>query len=185
MAIIHPLQQRMSSTETKVVVGVIWVLALLLAFPQYYYSNTDELPGRVVCYIDWPEYTLCDFKKMWVSPLSGQRVPLIMNWKQMWEDGVCIQCKWESAEKKHESFLFFVVNKLKVHHRGFVFFLLCKANASSWTREKDDQIWLRPRSTIYFPFVILPVQIQQTKRNCVCFSRAVYHVLNRAKNIST
>lgn len=67
MAIIHPLQQRMSSTETKVVVGVIWVLALLLAFPQYYYSTTDELPGRVVCYIDWPEYSVCDFKKMWVS----------------------------------------------------------------------------------------------------------------------
>lgn len=64
MAIIHPLQQRMSSTETKVVVGVIWVLALLLAFPQYYYSTTDQLPGRVVCYIDWPEYTVCDFKKM-------------------------------------------------------------------------------------------------------------------------
>ncbi|KAG7280946.1 hypothetical protein CRUP_009233 [Coryphaenoides rupestris] len=65
MAIIHPLQQRMSATETKVVVGVIWVLALLLAFPQYYYSNTSQLPGRVVCYIDWPEYTLCDFKKMY------------------------------------------------------------------------------------------------------------------------
>lgn len=64
MAIIHPLQQRMSSTETKVVVAVIWLLALLLAFPQYYYSTTDELPGRVVCYIDWPEYTVCDFKKM-------------------------------------------------------------------------------------------------------------------------
>ncbi|CAL8248321.1 unnamed protein product [Merluccius merluccius] len=65
MAIIHPLQQRMSATETKVVVGVIWVLALLLAFPQYYYSNIIDLPGRVVCYIDWPEYTLCDFKKMY------------------------------------------------------------------------------------------------------------------------
>uniref|UniRef100_A0A3P8W3T2 Substance-P receptor n=1 Tax=Cynoglossus semilaevis TaxID=244447 RepID=A0A3P8W3T2_CYNSE len=58
VAIIHPLHQRMSSTETKVVVGVIWVLALLLAFPQYYYSNTEQLPGRVVCYIDWPEYTV-------------------------------------------------------------------------------------------------------------------------------
>lgn len=64
MAIIHPLQQRMSSTETKVVVGVIWVLALLLAFPQYYYSTTDQVPGRVLCYIDWPEYDVCDFKKM-------------------------------------------------------------------------------------------------------------------------
>ncbi|KAM9822747.1 substance-P receptor-like isoform 2-T2 [Syngnathus typhle] len=65
MAIIHPLQQRMSSTETKVVVGVIWVLALLLAFPQYYYSNIEQYPERVVCFIDWPEYTICDFKKMY------------------------------------------------------------------------------------------------------------------------
>ncbi len=64
MAIIHPLKQRMSSTQTKVVIGVIWVLALLLAFPQYYYSDTDQLPGRVVCYIDWPEYTVLDFKTM-------------------------------------------------------------------------------------------------------------------------
>ena len=64
VAIIHPLQQRMSATETKVVVVVIWVLALLLAFPQYYYSNTLQLPGRVVCYINWPEYPEYDFKKM-------------------------------------------------------------------------------------------------------------------------
>ncbi|XP_061585747.1 tachykinin receptor 1a [Cololabis saira] len=65
MAIIHPLQQRMSSTETKVVVAVIWVLALLLAFPQYYYSNTDQFPDRVVCYIDWPIYTVFDFKRLY------------------------------------------------------------------------------------------------------------------------
>ncbi|KTG43046.1 hypothetical protein cypCar_00006868 [Cyprinus carpio] len=55
----------MSATQTKVVIGVIWVLALLLAFPQYYYSDTDQLPGRVVCYIDWPEYTVLDFKTMY------------------------------------------------------------------------------------------------------------------------
>ncbi|XP_053195522.1 substance-P receptor-like [Scomber japonicus] len=65
MAIIHPLQQRLSSTETRVVIGVIWMLALLLAFPQYYYSSTTVLPGRTVCYIDWPEYTTVDFKKIY------------------------------------------------------------------------------------------------------------------------
>ncbi|XP_013994474.1 substance-P receptor [Salmo salar] len=68
MAIIHPLRQRLSSAETRVVIGVIWVLALLLAFPQYYYSTTDQLPGRTVCYIQWPEYTddtAMDFKKMY------------------------------------------------------------------------------------------------------------------------
>ncbi|KAI3362493.1 hypothetical protein L3Q82_012782, partial [Scortum barcoo] len=65
MAIIHPLQQRLTSTETRVVIGVIWVLALLLAFPQYYYSSTAVLPGRTVCYIDWPEYSTVDFKKIY------------------------------------------------------------------------------------------------------------------------
>ncbi|KAM9307122.1 tachykinin receptor 1b [Pholidichthys leucotaenia] len=65
MAIIHPLQQRLSSVETRVVIGVIWMLALLLAFPQYYYSSTALLPARTVCYIDWPEYTIVDFKKIY------------------------------------------------------------------------------------------------------------------------
>uniref|UniRef100_A0A4W4G161 G-protein coupled receptors family 1 profile domain-containing protein n=1 Tax=Electrophorus electricus TaxID=8005 RepID=A0A4W4G161_ELEEL len=61
MAIIHPLKQRLSSTQTKVIISVIWALALLLAFPQYYYSNMDWLPGRVVCYIDWPDPSLDPF----------------------------------------------------------------------------------------------------------------------------
>ncbi|MEQ2234904.1 Substance-P receptor [Ilyodon furcidens] len=64
MAIIHPLKLRLSSTLTRVVIGVIWVLAFLLAFPQYLYSSTTVLPGRTVCYIDWPENTTVDFKKM-------------------------------------------------------------------------------------------------------------------------
>uniref|UniRef100_A0A3Q1BKV4 G-protein coupled receptors family 1 profile domain-containing protein n=1 Tax=Amphiprion ocellaris TaxID=80972 RepID=A0A3Q1BKV4_AMPOC len=65
MAIIHPLQQRLSSTQTRVVIAVIWMLALLLAFPQYHYSSTALLPGRTVCYIDWPENTSVDFKKIY------------------------------------------------------------------------------------------------------------------------
>ncbi|KAF7653858.1 hypothetical protein LDENG_00077580 [Lucifuga dentata] len=65
MAIIRPLQQRLSSTETGLVMGVIWLLALLLAFPQYHYSSTASLPGRTVCYIDWPEYTTIDFRKIY------------------------------------------------------------------------------------------------------------------------
>lgn len=76
MAIIHPLQQRLTSTETRVVIGVMWMLALLLAFPQYYYSATALLPGRTVCYIDWPEYTTVDFKKMWVA-IRGENQNII------------------------------------------------------------------------------------------------------------
>ena len=43
MAIIHPLQPRLSATATKVVICVIWILALLLAFPQGYYSTTETM----------------------------------------------------------------------------------------------------------------------------------------------
>ncbi|XP_062452762.1 substance-P receptor [Rhea pennata] len=56
MAIIHPLQPRLSAAATKVVIGVIWLLAFLLAFPQGYYSVTEELPGRLVCLVEWPEH---------------------------------------------------------------------------------------------------------------------------------
>ncbi|NXX96995.1 NK1R protein, partial [Centropus bengalensis] len=56
MAIIHPLQPRLSATATKVVIGIIWLFAFLLAFPQGYYSVTEELPGRLVCLVEWPEH---------------------------------------------------------------------------------------------------------------------------------
>ncbi|NXG90100.1 NK1R protein, partial [Stercorarius parasiticus] len=57
MAIIHPLKPRLSATATKVVIGVIWLLAFLLAFPQGYYSVMEELPGRLVCLVEWPEHS--------------------------------------------------------------------------------------------------------------------------------
>ncbi|NXC38935.1 NK1R protein, partial [Penelope pileata] len=57
MAIIHPLQPRLSATATKVVIGVIWLLAFLLAFPQGYYSVMEKLPGRLVCLVAWPEHS--------------------------------------------------------------------------------------------------------------------------------
>ncbi|NXK20445.1 NK1R protein, partial [Arenaria interpres] len=57
MAIIHPLQPRLSATATKVVISVIWLLAFLLAFPQGYYSVMEELPGRLVCLVEWPEHS--------------------------------------------------------------------------------------------------------------------------------
>ncbi|XP_053822315.1 substance-P receptor [Vidua chalybeata] len=55
MAIIHPLRPRLSAAATKALIGLIWLLALLLAFPQGYFSVTAELPGRLVCLVEWPE----------------------------------------------------------------------------------------------------------------------------------
>ncbi|EPY76723.1 tachykinin receptor 3 [Camelus ferus] len=55
MAIIDPLKPRLSATATKIVIGGIWILAFLLAFPQCLYSKTKVLPGRTLCYVQWPE----------------------------------------------------------------------------------------------------------------------------------
>ncbi|XP_001368100.3 neuromedin-K receptor [Monodelphis domestica] len=55
MAIIDPLKPRLSATATKVVIGSIWILAFLLAFPQCLYSKTKVMPGRTLCYVQWPE----------------------------------------------------------------------------------------------------------------------------------
>ncbi|KAJ1217431.1 hypothetical protein NDU88_005025, partial [Pleurodeles waltl] len=54
MAIIDPLKPRLSATSTKVVIGSIWILAFLLAFPQCLYSKTKVLPGRTLCLVAWP-----------------------------------------------------------------------------------------------------------------------------------
>ncbi|NXA15455.1 NK1R protein, partial [Sapayoa aenigma] len=55
VAIIHPLRPRLSASATKVLLGLIWLLAFLLAFPQGYYSVMAELPDRRVCLVEWPE----------------------------------------------------------------------------------------------------------------------------------
>ncbi|KAI5226072.1 Neuromedin-K Receptor [Manis pentadactyla] len=55
MAIIDPLKPRLSATATKIVIGSIWILAFLLAFPQFLYSKTKVMPGRTLCYVQWPE----------------------------------------------------------------------------------------------------------------------------------
>ncbi|XP_054036426.1 neuromedin-K receptor isoform X1 [Dryobates pubescens] len=54
MAIIDPLKPRLSAMATKVVIGSIWILAFLLAFPQCLYSITKVMPGRTLCYVAWP-----------------------------------------------------------------------------------------------------------------------------------
>uniref|UniRef100_A0A8B9HXB6 Tachykinin receptor 2 n=1 Tax=Astyanax mexicanus TaxID=7994 RepID=A0A8B9HXB6_ASTMX len=55
MAIIHPLKSRLSSTTTKIVIGVIWAVAFSLAFPQCFYSSTKVYSHRTVCMVEWPD----------------------------------------------------------------------------------------------------------------------------------
>ncbi|XP_037530858.1 tachykinin receptor 3a isoform X4 [Nematolebias whitei] len=65
MAIIHPLKPRLSAKVTTGIIGCIWSLAVVLAFPLCYFSTTRVLPRRTICYVAWPRYNLCDFSKVY------------------------------------------------------------------------------------------------------------------------
>ncbi|XP_074899767.1 substance-P receptor isoform X2 [Buteo buteo] len=78
MAIIHPLQPRLSATATKVVIGIIWLLAFLLAFPQGYYSVMEELPGRLVCLVEWPEHSTNYFSYHFCMTILIYFLPLLV-----------------------------------------------------------------------------------------------------------
>ncbi|XP_055488639.1 neuromedin-K receptor-like [Leucoraja erinacea] len=74
MAIIHPLQPRMSATVTKVIIASIWGLATVLAFPLCYYSEIKQQPGRVLCQLNWPG----DFIYQIALLILGYVLPLIV-----------------------------------------------------------------------------------------------------------
>ncbi|XP_062925165.1 neuromedin-K receptor-like [Mobula hypostoma] len=74
MAIIHPLQPRMSSTVTKVIIASIWSLATILAFPLCYYSKIKQLPKRVLCQLNWPG----DFIYQIALLILGYVLPLVV-----------------------------------------------------------------------------------------------------------
>ncbi|XP_002666594.1 neuromedin-K receptor [Danio rerio] len=54
MAIIHPMKPRLSAKVTKAVIVCVWILAAFLSFPLCFYSVTEVLPHRTVCYVAWP-----------------------------------------------------------------------------------------------------------------------------------
>ncbi|XP_030060710.1 substance-K receptor [Microcaecilia unicolor] len=55
MAIIHPFKLRLSAVNTKIIIGIIWLVAFGLAFPQYFYADIIDGKGRKICLVDWPE----------------------------------------------------------------------------------------------------------------------------------
>ncbi|XP_030623999.1 tachykinin receptor 1b [Chanos chanos] len=204
MAIIHPLQQRLSSTETKLVVGVIWVLAALLAFPQYYYSSTAQLPGRVVCYIDWPEYTLWDFKKMYyVSlvvliyslPLLVMGCAYLVVGLSLWAseipgDSSDRYCEQLAAKRKVVKMMVVVVCTFAICWLPFhIYFLLHQFFPHLFEERFIQQVylgimWLAMSSTMYNPFIYCLLNdrfragFQRAFGWCPCISAGSYEGLD-------
>uniref|UniRef100_A0A3B4AFD6 Substance-P receptor n=1 Tax=Periophthalmus magnuspinnatus TaxID=409849 RepID=A0A3B4AFD6_9GOBI len=192
MAIIHPLQQRMSSTETKVVVAVIWVLALLLAFPQYYYSNTDQLPGRVVCYIDW--YYVCVAILIYFLPLLVMGCAYLVVGLSLWAseipgDSSDRYKEQLTAKRKVVKMMIVVVCTFAICWLPYhVYFLLHQFFPDMFEERYIQQVylfimWLAMSSTMYNPIIYCCLNdrfragFKQAFRCCPCVPRGSYEGL--------
>ncbi|TSR04312.1 Substance-P receptor [Bagarius yarrelli] len=203
MAIIHPLKQRLSSTQTKVIIGVIWVLAFLLTFPQYYYSDVEQLPGRIVCYIDWPEYTVMDFKKIYYVcvavliyflPLLVMGCAYLVVGLNLWASEIPGDCSGRyqeqvNAKRKVVKMMIVVVCTFAVCWLPYhVFFLLHQFFPLLFEKPFIQQVylaimWLAMSSTMYNPIIYCCLNdrfragFKQAFRWCPCIPSDSYEGL--------
>ncbi|NWW79811.1 NK2R protein, partial [Climacteris rufus] len=55
VAIVHPFKPRLSAGSTKVIIGLIWLVAFGLAFPQCFYAEIMTDNGTTKCVVVWPD----------------------------------------------------------------------------------------------------------------------------------
>ncbi|XP_060643120.2 substance-P receptor [Anolis sagrei] len=173
MAIIHPLKPRLSATATKVVICVIWVLALLLSFPQGYYAITAELPGRVVCLVQWPKNTTRAYEIIYhgcVTVLS-YILPLGIIGSVYTEVGITLWAggipgdssdryqEQVSAKRKVVKMMIVVVCTFAVCWLPFNVYFLLQFFHEEWYQHRYIQqvylaiLWLAMSSTMYNPII--------------------------------
>ncbi|XP_034294531.1 substance-K receptor isoform X2 [Pantherophis guttatus] len=54
MAIVYPFKQKLSAANTKGIIGIIWLVACALAFPQFFYAQVITDHGLAKCAVSWP-----------------------------------------------------------------------------------------------------------------------------------
>ncbi|XP_042329996.1 substance-P receptor isoform X1 [Sceloporus undulatus] len=173
MAIIHPLRPRLSATATKVIIFIIWAFALLLSFPQGYYATTADLPGRVVCFVEWPENSTKVYEITYhcCVTLLNYVIPLIVIGYAYTVVGITLwasEIPGDSSDRYHEQvsakrkvvkMMIVVVCTFAICWLPFnVYFLLQYFNID-WYQQKYIQqvylaiLWLAMSSTMYNPII--------------------------------
>uniref|UniRef100_A0ABM5G0Z9 Substance-K receptor n=1 Tax=Pogona vitticeps TaxID=103695 RepID=A0ABM5G0Z9_9SAUR len=54
MAIVYPFKRKLSAANMKVIIGIIWLVACGLAFPQFFYAELIIDNGTPKCIVAWP-----------------------------------------------------------------------------------------------------------------------------------
>ncbi|XP_055026947.2 substance-K receptor [Misgurnus anguillicaudatus] len=173
MAIIHPLKPRLSSTTTKVLIGLIWAVAFALAFPQCYYASTKFFFPRTVCMVEWPgdyggkhqlSYQIAVIILNYLLPLLVMLVTYSLVGRRLWGSEIPgeasdhyqnhIQAKRKVVKMMIVVVMTFAICWLPYH----IYFILGSFNKDIYKQHYIQQVyltifWLAMSSTMYNPII--------------------------------
>ncbi|XP_054869152.1 substance-K receptor isoform X1 [Amphiprion ocellaris] len=173
MAIIHPLKPRLSSTSTKVVIALIWIVAILLAFPQCYYSVTRFYYPRTVCMVDWPDdyggthqlsYQYAVILLIYLLPLLVMLVTYSLVGRSLWGGHIPGEASDHyhsqiTAKRKVVKMMVVVVTTFALCWLPYhIYFILGSFNRDIYKQHYIQQVylaifWLAMSSTMYNPII--------------------------------
>nr|XP_020445473.1 substance-K receptor [Monopterus albus] len=173
MAIIHPLKPRLSSTSTKVVIVLIWIVAFALAFPQCYYSVTRFYYPRTVCMVDWPDdyggkhqlsYQFAVIVLIYLLPLLVMLVTYSLVSQSLWGGHIPGEASDHyhsqiTAKRKVVKMMVVVVVTFALCWLPYhIYFILGSVNIDIYKQHYIQQVyltifWLAMSSTMYNPII--------------------------------
>uniref|UniRef100_A0A3B1IDI6 Tachykinin receptor 2 n=1 Tax=Astyanax mexicanus TaxID=7994 RepID=A0A3B1IDI6_ASTMX len=173
MAIIHPLKSRLSSTTTKIVIGVIWAVAFSLAFPQCFYSSTKVYSHRTVCMVEWPDdyggkhhlsYQFALIILIYLLPLLVMLVTYSLVGQRLWGSKIPGEASDHyqnqiQAKRKVVKMMIVVVTTFAICWLPYhIYFILVSFKRDIYNQHYIQQVylaifWLAMSSTMYNPII--------------------------------
>ncbi|XP_066534345.1 substance-K receptor [Hoplias malabaricus] len=173
MAIIHPLKMRLSSTTTKLVIAVIWIVAFSLAFPQCFYSSTKVYSHRTVCMVEWPDdyggkhqlsYQIAVIILIYLLPLLVMLVTYSLVGQRLWGSKIPGEASDHyqnqiQAKRKVVKMMIVVVTTFAICWLPYhIYFILGSFKRDIYNEHYIQQVylaifWLAMSSTMYNPII--------------------------------
>eukprot|EP00063_Salmo_salar_P060851 XP_014035686.1 PREDICTED: neuromedin-K receptor-like [Salmo salar] len=173
LAIIYPLKLRLSSTSTKIVIGLIWAVAFSLAFPQCYYSVTEYYPPRTICFVNWPDdyggkhhltYQIALITLIYLLPLLVMLVTYSLIGQTLWGSEIPGETSDHyqnqiQAKRKVVKMMIVVVTTFALCWLPYhIYFILGSVSIEIYTQRYIQQVylaifWLAMSSTMYNPII--------------------------------
>lgn len=94
-AVVHPLKKRITVTQTKIVIGVVWFVSALITLPLNFFLQLVDRNGRLVCTDIWPSLK---FEQCYFVLLFFLQYLLPMSVIIVFYSHVCLHLKYPRME---------------------------------------------------------------------------------------